>query len=66
VGPHRARARDLEILMCDSLDIAAEPSARNVDEATRAGAGRYTVAEVALSLDTASAVRAARRPGGSA
>jgi hypothetical protein len=65
VGPHRACARDLEILMCDRLDIAAEPSARNVDEATRAGAGRYTVASVALSLDTVSA-GAARQPGGSA
>lgn len=66
VGPHRARARVLEILVCDRLDIAAERSARNVDEATRAGAGRYTVALVALSLDTVSTVRAARRPGGSA
>ena len=66
VGPRRARARDLEILMCDRPDIAAEPSARNVDESTRAGAGRYTVGSVALSLDTVSAAGAARRPGGSA
>ena len=68
VGPRRARARDLEILMCDRPDIAAEPSARNVDEATRAGAGRYTVASVALSQGMVSVVRApaARQPGGSA
>ena len=52
--------------MCDRLDMAAEPSARNVDESTRAGAGRYTVASVTLSLDTVSAAGAARRPGGSA